>query len=166
MIIRTYVEKIKHIITWFVNVYGQYDDLLFFCEGVWTPCLLETLFWTPCYENPGYDPALKQECVKTCLFYSLSYFQVLWHKYQASRLPGLPVVDSASKVTYQFYKFPDLFLVHVLITLINSFSMRHTQFYHLIGLITDIWHMYDSLKVSLGNFIIVIYSFVLFDHHY
>ena len=35
------------------NGYGQYDDLFVFSEGVWTPCLLETPFWTPCYENPG-----------------------------------------------------------------------------------------------------------------
>ena len=30
MITRTFVEEIKHIITSFVNVYGQYDDLIFF----------------------------------------------------------------------------------------------------------------------------------------
>ena len=53
MITRTYVEEIKHIITWFVNVHGQYDDLFFFNGGVWTPCVLETPFWTPCFENPG-----------------------------------------------------------------------------------------------------------------
>ena len=53
MITKTFVEEMKHIITWFVNVYGQYDDFFFFSEGVWTPCLLETLFWTPYYENPG-----------------------------------------------------------------------------------------------------------------
>ena len=26
MITNTFVEEIKHLITWFVNVYGQYDD--------------------------------------------------------------------------------------------------------------------------------------------
>ena len=53
MITKTFVEEIKHIVTWFVNVYGQYDDLFFYSEGVWTPCLVKTPFWTPCYENPG-----------------------------------------------------------------------------------------------------------------
>ena len=38
MIAKTFVEEIKHIITRFVNVYGQYNELLFFSEGVWTPC--------------------------------------------------------------------------------------------------------------------------------
>ena len=48
MITKTFVEEIKHIITWFVNVYGQYDDWLFFGEGVWTPH-----FGHPVQKNPG-----------------------------------------------------------------------------------------------------------------
>ena len=34
MITRTFVEEIKHIISGFVNVYGQYDDLIFLSEAV------------------------------------------------------------------------------------------------------------------------------------
>ena len=37
MITKAFVEEIKHIITCFVNVYCQYDDLFFFSEGVRTP---------------------------------------------------------------------------------------------------------------------------------
>ena len=50
MITRTFVEEIKHMFTWFVNVYGQYDDLLFFQWGgldtlsSWNP-ILDTLLW-------------------------------------------------------------------------------------------------------------------------
>ena len=47
MIAKTFVEEMKHIITWFVNVYSQYDELYFFSEGVWTPCLLEPHFGHP-----------------------------------------------------------------------------------------------------------------------
>ena len=33
MITRTFVQEIKHIITWFVSIYGQYGDLFFFSGG-------------------------------------------------------------------------------------------------------------------------------------
>ena len=64
MISRTFVEEIKHIITWFVNVYGQYDDNFFFQWGCldtlssWNP-ILDTLLWKswlrPC--NKGHPCA-------------------------------------------------------------------------------------------------------------
>ena len=41
MLTTTFVEEIKHIITWFVNVYGQYDDLFFLDTlSSWNPTLV------------------------------------------------------------------------------------------------------------------------------
>ena len=44
MITKRFVEEIKHIITWFFNVYGQYDDFFFSVRGLdtlpsWNPIL-------------------------------------------------------------------------------------------------------------------------------
>ena len=49
MITRTFVEEKKYIITWFVNVYGQYDDFFFQWGGLdtlssWNP-ILDNLLW-------------------------------------------------------------------------------------------------------------------------
>ena len=48
MITKTFAEEIKHMITWFVIIYGQYDDLIFYQLGdldtlsSWNP-ILDTL---------------------------------------------------------------------------------------------------------------------------
>ena len=49
MITKTFVEEIKHIVTWFVNVYGQYDDIFLQWGGLDTLSsgnhILNTLLW-------------------------------------------------------------------------------------------------------------------------
>ena len=52
MITRTFVEEIKHIITWFVNVYGQYDDLFFSVRGFGHPVFLKPHFGHPVMKTP------------------------------------------------------------------------------------------------------------------
>ena len=48
MLTKIFVEEIKHTVTWFGNVYGQYDDLFFSVRGFGHPVFP---FWTPCHEN-------------------------------------------------------------------------------------------------------------------
>ena len=47
MITKTFVEEIKHTITWFVNVYDQYNNLLFLQWGG-----LDTVFLKPHFGHP------------------------------------------------------------------------------------------------------------------
>ena len=63
MITRTFVEEIKHIITWFVNVYGHVG-LFFSVRGFGHPVFLKPHFGHPvmkilaktlCYGTPGND---------------------------------------------------------------------------------------------------------------
>ena len=47
MITNTFVEEIKHIITWFVNVYGQYAGFFFAVKGFGHPVFLKPHFGHP-----------------------------------------------------------------------------------------------------------------------
>ena len=47
MITRTLVEEIKHTITSFFNVYGQYDDLFFSAREFGHPVFLKPHFGHP-----------------------------------------------------------------------------------------------------------------------
>ena len=47
MITKTFVEETKDIITWFVNVYGQFDDLFSSVRGFGHPVFLKPHFGHP-----------------------------------------------------------------------------------------------------------------------
>ena len=71
MITKKFVEEIKHIINWFVNVYGQYNDLFYFQWGrldtlsynSWNP-ILDTLLWKS-WQRPCFD--LNKQDMHNCL---------------------------------------------------------------------------------------------------